>query len=161
MIATTPDGTELTDQASTFIIDILDPCEPPTVVLTPPSIADLTYYLQDPTVSIIMDAFTVTNKPQSYCLFDHIVDIPGALAGAMASSRGEALVNTGQTFTLASTANSLVGSHTVSIAAQSAKGLTIPDAVASFTVTVIDPCEGSELTATVDQVPAIEYTVGG
>jgi hypothetical protein len=28
-------------------------------------------------------------------------------------------------------------------------------------LTVIDPCEGSELTATVDSVPEIEYTVGG
>lgn len=38
--------------------------------------------------------------------------------------------------------------------------MTIPGAVAQFTVTVIDPCEGSELTATIDSIPKIEYTVG-
>lgn len=65
--ATTPDGTVLTEQAHKFNVNVLDPCEPPTVELTVPTIADVTYYLQDGALTIDMGAFEVVNKDQSYC----------------------------------------------------------------------------------------------
>lgn len=95
LIATTPDGTVLTDQAYEFTIEVLDPCEPPTVQLSAPTVSDVTYYLQDGDISIEMDAFTVENKAQSYCFFDHVIDIPGALSAAMTTTRSGALADTG------------------------------------------------------------------
>jgi hypothetical protein len=102
----------------------------------------------------------VTNKAQDYCSFDHIVDT-GTLGSAITHARAAAEVDTGHTFTISSNSYSNVGTHTISVTPQSAKGVTITGFESTFTVTVIDPCEDGQLTiALTNPAGAITQIIG-
>lgn len=47
-----------------------------------------------------MPAFGVTNKPQSYCAFDHSIDTGTLSSGAITDARATAVADTGHTFTV-------------------------------------------------------------
>jgi len=72
----------------------------------------------------------VTNKPQTYCAFDHIIDTGTLSDSAITNSREAAVVDTGHTFTINTLSHADVGTHTITVTPQSAKGVAITDVTA-------------------------------
>lgn len=93
-----------------------------------------------------MPPFAVTNKPQTYCAFDHTVDTGTLGANSISNVRQTALADTGHEFTINTESHADVGTHTISVTPVSAKGLPIPGVQSQFTVQIIDPCEDGYLT---------------
>jgi len=140
LTAVTPAGTSLDAERLTIPMEYENPCEPDLQALTVVTVDTLTYSLGDPDVEHDA-AWTPTTATNNNMICSWTYKIEGPASPDLSSFLKPTSDGGPDISTIIVTRSDLAGDHVLTITPVSPNGVDITASAATWTLTIIDPCE--------------------